>query len=255
MAFKPALTLDQLGALPRRKRRRPARKGLVRATPPRATARPPAPAYPPPGYPAPQYPQPYAPNPAAPAALQPAPMTWASPGGGGWVRELAPVADAAMEVFDPGDDGEEAAEDVGAWPWARRPALPPPSRDWGPVVALGPTMRIQAARNVRAAVVPLRPGLYLVAEVPADVTRTEFGFAPLLAPLIVNAAKQAMGDPSGGRPGPFTALRRPTEVVRHVPVVAPSGETAVVTAPNLGWADDASVAAAFGCACCERRRS
>jgi hypothetical protein len=252
--LQSAVRLDELGALPRRRRKK---KALVRATPPRPPAPtrpgyasgptyPPAPAWAPPGY-VPPYPT---------AQLQPAPMTWAAPGGRpptGWVRELGPAVDAVLDANEAPEEGE--GEEMGAWPWARRPALPPPSRDWGPVVPLGPTMRIQAARNVRAAVIPLRPGLYLVAEVPADVTRTEFGFAPLLAPLIVNAAKQAMAEPSGGRPGPFAALRRPTEPVRHVPVVAPSGETAVVTAPNVGWADDASVAAAFGCACCERRRA
>lgn len=63
---------------------------------------------------------------------------------------------------------------------------------WGPFVKLGEHIRLQAARGHRAAVVELRPGLYLVADVPSKHLEPEFGVLPLLAPLIVTAAQAAM---------------------------------------------------------------
>jgi hypothetical protein len=45
---------------------------------------------------------------------------------------------------------------------------------------MGRKLRIQAAVGHRASGVDLKPGLYLIAELPEAVTRTEFGVAPLL---------------------------------------------------------------------------
>ena len=82
----------------------------------------------------------------------------------------------------------------------RRPAelvpiqrLAPPGSVWGPMTKLGAKMQIQAALGSRAAVVELRPGLYLVGEVPESALRPEFGVIPLIGPLLVMAAGQAIG--------------------------------------------------------------
>ena len=63
---------------------------------------------------------------------------------------------------------------------------------WGAFVNLGPNLRLQAKVGHRAAVVELRKGLFLVAEVPEKTLKPEFGFLPLLAPLLITAAKSAL---------------------------------------------------------------
>lgn len=65
---------------------------------------------------------------------------------------------------------------------------------WGPFVKLGRNLQLQAKARHRAAVVELRPGLYLVAEVPEKSLRPEFGFLPLLAPLVMTAARAALNN-------------------------------------------------------------
>lgn len=100
--------------------------------------------------------------------------------------------------------------------------------DWSRAVRMSRNLRIQAARGVRAAVMELRPGLYLVAEMPEEAVPTGFGFVPLLAPLMLRSARRAMGrhaeEPRTGTP----LLPGP---VAHSP-----------PANDLGWADPADVA-------------
>lgn len=205
--------------------------------------------------------------------------------------ELEPGADESDEYEDEGyDEGSEeegyddaATEGIGAWRPFRRladaahrgpaPVAPKPAEAgaWGPSVRLGNKLRIQAAAGHRAAVIDLKPGLFLVAELPEAVTRSEFGIAPVLAPLMVTAARRALDEPPRERRGPLAALfrRRREEPVRYVQVqpavqpapaaplalpgpVATDPAPVVVPAPNVGWADDATVAAAYGCDRCDR---
>ena len=91
-----------------------------------------------------------------------------------------------MRTYDPSEFEEEDFEMEGMGAVARR---------WSPLVRMGPTFRIQAAQGYRAAVVPLKPGLFLVAELTEHVARSEFGIAPLLAPLVVRAASRAITKP------------------------------------------------------------
>jgi hypothetical protein len=63
---------------------------------------------------------------------------------------------------------------------------------WCRQVALGRHLRLQARRGQRAAVVELRPGLWLVAAVAEETLRTEVGVLPVLAPLLVTAASRAI---------------------------------------------------------------
>lgn len=65
-------------------------------------------------------------------------------------------------------------------------------RAWSRHVALGQHLRVQAKRGHRAAIVELRPGLWLVAAVPEETLRTEVGVLPVLAPLLVTAASRAI---------------------------------------------------------------
>jgi len=65
---------------------------------------------------------------------------------------------------------------------------------WSPPARMGTHLRIQAQAGHRAAVVELKPGLYLVAQVPEQATRPEIGLAPLLAPLMVKAARRIMAN-------------------------------------------------------------
>jgi hypothetical protein len=125
----------------------------------------------------------------------------------GWVP-LDPESEDAAWYDDPGLAGEA----------------------WGPAVKLGSALRVQATRGVRAAVVELRPGLYLVAEVPGPAARPEFGVLPLLAPLMISAARHVL---------------KPRQEPAEVPALpAPPVE--------LGWADRSVVAEVVGCERCDR---
>ena len=174
-----------------------------------------------------------------------------------WVEE---IVDEEEPFDEEAEEGDDATEGFGA-------------ESWGPAVSMGRRLRIQAALGYRAAVIELKPGLHLVAEVPDAVTRTEFGLAPLLAPMMMRAARRSMDEPQERR-GPFRNLfrrRQPEEPIRYVQVVQPAQAVApqpaplalpgptepsamMVAAPNVGWADDATVAAAYGCDACARSR-
>jgi hypothetical protein len=112
----------------------------------------------------------------AKASLQPAPQAlepeWDQP----------EVLDVDWEVMEP----ESEPEWMGA---ARRAQLP---TRWSPPAKMGRHLRLQAAQGHRAAVIELKPGLFLVAELPDQVARSEFGVASVLAPLVVKAASKAI---------------------------------------------------------------
>ena len=75
------------------------------------------------------------------------------------------------------------------------------SGTWGPLAPMGSHLRLQAAGGHRAAVVPLKPGLYLVAEIPEAQARSEFGAAAVLAPMVIKAATRALTQSQGGQQG------------------------------------------------------
>ena len=203
------------------------------------------------------------------AQLQPAPTAFAPSPAPSPTRR--PLVDRAVEWVDEALEDEpldeevedDATEGFGVW------------TQWGPVVQVGQRLRIQAAVGHRAAVIELKPGLYLIADIPEAVTRTQFGLAPLLAPMMMRAARRSLDEPGEERRGPFARLfrrRQREEPVRYVQVVQPDAGvppvvqqvpqlpgptedgTMLVPAPNVGWADDATVAAVYGCDTCERSR-
>lgn len=173
-------------------------------------------------------------------------------------EEVDPDAELEEDLPEEG----EATEGVG---WQLPLRVPVQPEVWGPAVRMGNWLKIQAAQGFRAAVIELKPGLFLVAEMPEAVTRTEFGLAPLLAPLMTAAARRSLDEPQ--RPQLFRNLfRRRDAPIRYVTVQPPAALPAapapaqlpgpvaepqpmVVAAPNVGWADDATVAAAYGCDC------
>ncbi len=140
---------------------------------------------------------------------------------------LQPMPDGFMD-----EDALPFEEEVmGLWPslqarrWVRatQAALPPQEASWSPPARMGRHMRIQARAGYRAAIVELKPGLYMVAEVPEQATRPEFGVAPLLAPMMMKAAarvvtrrqaqaQQPQAQPQAAqpqRPGLLALLRHP----------------------------------------------
>jgi hypothetical protein len=187
-------------------------------------------------------------------------------------KKLAPAKRAPSEVIE-----AEIVEPTAA---RRRP--------WSPAVSMGPHLRIQAAEGYRAAVIELKPGLFIVAEVPEHVARSEFGIAPLLAPLVVRAATKAIATPPEQRllpklvqavqqraattpaqaqpaSAPGVAQRLLTMQPQPTPAPTPAaqrqlvpaagaghGHTALLPAPVLGrWVDEDDLAGLFGCESCD----
>ncbi len=147
--------------------------------------------------------------------------------------------------------------------------LPAPGDAWGPAVRMGRNLRVQAAVGHRAAVIELKPGLFLVAELPEQATRPEFGFLPFLAPMIVKAASDTITPIVQASQAQRAARQANAAQVRMVaaqpapaaplalpgPVAAPAtAGTIYLPAPNVGWADDALVAEVMGCECDQRGR-
>ena len=97
------------------------------------------------------------------------------------------------------------------------------SEGWGPAVAVGDRIAVRARRGYRAAVQEVRPGLFLVGEVPEAAARPEFGILPLLAPAMVAAASRMI--PPGG-----VQIPAPTRA-SYPPHAAPQAYSHPVPAP------------------------
>lgn len=85
-----------------------------------------------------------------------------------------------------------------------RPRLEPPPRleplerrAYGPLVEMGKTLRIQALRGHRAAVIQLKPGLFLVTSVANETVRGEF--SGVITAAMLTAANRASTDPQGAQ--------------------------------------------------------
>jgi len=135
---------------------------------------------------------------------------------------------------------------------------PSPGPAWGPVAQLSPRLRMQAASGFRAAAIPLGPGLFLVAEVPEESARAEFGMVPMLAPLMLMAAQRALNPMQTGsghqahpwQPGPTAPLPHPQA---HAQAPSPWMQALAQTYPaqpspaaQLGWAHPTDLAQ-LGC--------
>lgn len=140
---------------------------------------------------------------------------------------------------------------------SREPVLQPvPAAPWGPAVRMGNHLRVQAAVGHRAAVISLRPGLYLVAELPEEAMRPEFGVLPLLAPMIVKAATNTLVPTArtaqpAARPQGCGLLTAVAPLARAA--LALPGPVAPALPAPVDWADDDLVAEVMGCDACQGR--
>jgi hypothetical protein len=126
----------------------------------------------------------------------------------------------------------------GTWKQAGAKIREALASQWGKPVDLGPNLKVRARNGFRAAVVEVKPGLFVVAEVPN--TSVEFGFGPLLlAPALVKTLGRVFqrqrpaghGAEAAQRPGLF-----------QPPLALPGPEP-----EGLARWLDADVAAELGC--------
>lgn len=111
-------------------------------------------------------------------------------------------------------------------------------RVWSRHTALGPNLRIQARAGFRAAIVEVKPGLFVVAEVPQK--SVEIGFGPLvLAPALVKTVGRVMQQREQ-RSRQVGAAQRP---LLPAPEAKPRERKRLTR-----WLDD-DVAAEIGCPC------
>ncbi len=129
---------------------------------------------------------------------------------------------------------------------------------WGERVPLGENLTLRARAGYRAAVVPWKPGLYLVAEVPEEVAaeeqrRVKMGFAPVVAPLIIKAvANRLVNRPAAPAAPPAPEVRQGTVVVPMVSGGPPAARPVSRRYTTLGWADPQALAE-IGCEGCGGR--
>ena len=118
--------------------------------------------------------------------------------------------------------------------------------DWQKAVELGANMRIQTRAGTRAAVVEVKPGLFVVAEVPVE--SVEFGFGPmLLAPALIKTLGRALqGQRSAGGAG---RAHRPELSTQPAPKQLPGPTQGEVETSGLAPWLDQDIATELGCPC------
>ena len=125
-----------------------------------------------------------------------------------------------------------------------------PGGEFGRAAQLGDNSEIATKKGYRAAVIPLRKGLFLVAELPVEATKSEFGVVPLLGPLMVKAAVKALtGSGEERREARRDDPDQPRLLERLRPQLrAPRDEEAELDVAEalLGWSEGDD----FGCAKC-----
>jgi len=129
--------------------------------------------------------------------------------------ELEADTDELAEPAELDDDLGEEPKKARHKPGARvRDAL---QRDWQKPMDLGQRMRIQTRAGTRAAIVEVKPGLFVIAEVPVE--SVEFGFGPmLLAPALMKTLGRALqGRRSAGGAGRAHRPELSTESRRQLP--------------------------------------
>jgi len=113
-----------------------------------------------------------------------------------------------------GKRGRQALRRGGASAEAASATDVPVVLSYGPPQELGEFGRVRAIPGQRAAVVELRPGMYIVTFVPAGAA--EMGFAPLLAPAIVKTVRKLFRAEEG--PGAGEGSHNTEQLQkRHVP--------------------------------------
>ena len=113
-------------------------------------------------------------------------------------------------------------------------------------VDLGANMRVQTRAGTRAAVVEVKPGLFVVAEVPTE--SVEFGFGPmLLAPALIKTLGRALqGQRSAAGAG---RAHRPELSTQPAPKQLPGPTHGEVETSGLAPWLDQDIATELGCPC------
>jgi hypothetical protein len=130
-----------------------------------------------------------------------------------------------------------------------REGLAPP---WSPAISLGPNLKMKARKGFRAAVVEVKPGLFVVAEVPER--SVEFGLGPLLlAPALVKTLGRAFRRRQAGQDSPGVQQQSASPPALPPPPARPALPGPTADDERLArWLDD-DIAAELGCRACDRR--
>ena len=154
----------------------------------------------------------------------------------------AELDDLELEL-EPDDLGEEAPPKRRKLKDRVQDAVTP---DWQKPIDLGANLRIQTRPGVRAAVIEVKPGLFVVAEVPTE--SVEFGFGPmLLAPALIKTLGRALqGQRSAGGAG---RAHRPELSNQPAPRQLPGPTADEPETSGLAPWLDGDIAAELGCPC------
>ena len=154
----------------------------------------------------------------------------------------AELDDQELEL-EPDDLGEEAPPKRRKLKDRVQDAVTP---DWQKPIDLGANLRIQTRPGVRAAVIEVKPGLFVVAEVPTE--SVEFGFGPmLLAPALIKTLGRALqGQRSAGGAG---RAHRPELSTQPAPRQLPGPTADAPETSGLAPWLDGDIAAELGCPC------
>ena len=160
-------------------------------------------------------------------------------------------AELAEGELEPADLGEEDLGEAAAEPGGRRKVKDrvhdAVSRDWQKPQALGERMRVQTKSGTRAAIIEVKPGLFVVAEVPVE--SVEFGFGPmLLAPALIKTLGRALqGRRSAGGAG---RAHRPelSTVAAPKQLPGPTADQEELEGRLAPWLDQ-DIAEELGCPC------
>ena len=163
------------------------------------------------------------------------------------VLHEAALEEGELEAVEPEDLGEEPAPRHRK---VRDRVHDAVSRDWQRPQDLGSKMRIQTRAGTRAAIIEVKPGLFVVAEVPVE--SVEFGFGPmLLAPALIKTLGRALqGSRSAGGAGRAHRPELSARPQRQLP--GPTEEQDQTEGRLAPWLD-ADVAEELGCPCEVRR--
>ena len=120
------------------------------------------------------------------------------------------------------------------------------TRDWQKPIDLGANMRIQTRPGMRAAVIEVKPGLFVIAEVPTE--SVEFGFGPmLLAPALIKTLGRALqGQRSAAGAG---RAHRPGLSTQPAPKQLPGPAQGESETSGLAPWLDQDIAEELGCPC------
>lgn len=88
--------------------------------------------------------------------------------------------------------------------------------EWSAETEVSHNLRLRTRRGMRAAIVPLRPGMHLVFEVSQELVHPVFGLDPLTATLAVNAANAILSNPAALQQAGRTVQQVAQQAAQHL---------------------------------------